>query len=377
MRSNLDNFFLSLTDKLVFIEIEDKNILGRFGDTDSNFMVPVFSKDIVKMATDDDAGVSTLQIAEAILYLLGADSQFKYNPQYINFIKMNIEKPEILVSSLAKKKYENRNYVDALAFLRAGMLLSDENTDIIYNYAHICKEYIEEVEDKELKSLLFKEAQEFFEAVLDLDEDNFLANYQLSFFKINQGELDDAIEHLKKVALNTDDGEIAQEAENLIMKLNTGEMIEKVEAYVDDMKLEEALEILEDMQEITEDKDLSYRMNYAKGFCYKAFSEFEEAIEAYEKALLVNNTDTLLLCELGICYAYIGDFEQALEFYMSALDIEPKSTEILSNIAVVYLNMKDLTNAKLYIKKAMEIDPHDEIIESTLKVIRTIEETEQ
>lgn len=377
MRSNLDNFFLSLTDKLVFIEIEDKNILRRFGDTDSEFMVPVFSKDIVKMATDDDAGVSTLQIAEAILYLLGADSQFKYNPQYINFINTNIEKPEILVSSLAKKKYENRNYIDALAFLRAGMLLSDENTDIIYNYAHICKEYLAQVEDKELKNLLFKEAQEFFEAVLDLDEDNFLANYQLSFFKINQGEIDDAMEHLKKVALNTDDGEIAQEAENLIMKLNTGEMIEKVEAYVDEMKLEEALDILEEMQEITEDKDLMYRMNYAKGFCYKAFSEFEEAIEAYEKALLVNNTDTLLLCELGICYAYIGDFDQALEFYMSALDIEPKSTEILSNIAVVYLNMKDLTNSKLYIKKAMEIDPHDEIIESTLKVIRTIEETEQ
>ncbi|WP_028830294.1 tetratricopeptide repeat protein [Proteocatella sphenisci] len=377
MRSNLDNFFLSLTDKLVFIEIEDKNILRRFGDTDSEFMVPVFSKDIVKMATDDDAGVSTLQIAEAILYLLGADSQFKYNPQYVNFINTNIEKPEILVSSLAKKKYENRNYIDALAFLRAGMLLSDENTDIIYNYAHICKEYLAQVEDKELKNLLFKESQEFFEAVLDLDEDNFLANYQLSFFKINQGEIDDAMEHLKKVALNTDDGEIAQEAENLIMKLNTGEMIEKVEAYVDEMKLEEALDILEEMQEITEDKDLMYRMNYAKGFCYKAFSEFEEAIEAYEKALLVNNTDTLLLCELGICYAYIGDFDQALEFYMSALDIEPKSTEILSNIAVVYLNMKDLTNAKLYIKKAMEIDPHDEIIESTLKVIRTIEETEQ
>ena len=92
---------------------------------------------------------------------------------------------------------------------------------------------------------------------------------------------------------------------------------------------------------------------------------------------VINNTDTLLLCELGICYAYIGEFEQSLEFYLSALDIEPQSTEILSNTAVVYLNRRDIENAKLYIRKAMEIDPNDEIIESTLKAIRTIEEAEK
>ena len=90
MRSNLDDFLSSLTDKLVFIEIEDESILSRFGDTDSEFMVPVFSKDIVKMAADDDAGITTLQIAEAVLYLLGIDSQFKYNAQYIDFIRNNI-----------------------------------------------------------------------------------------------------------------------------------------------------------------------------------------------------------------------------------------------------------------------------------------------
>ena len=377
MRSNLDDFLSSLTDRLVFIEIEDESILSRFGDTDSEFMVPVFSKDIVKMAADDDAGITTLQIAEAVLYLLGIDSQFKYNAQYVDFIRNNIEKPEILISSLAKAKYENRNYADALVFLRAGMLLSDDNKDLIYNSAHICKEYLADTEDRELKKLFFREAQEFFEAVLDIDENHVLANYQLSFFKMNLGEPDEAVEHLKKVAEYSNDNEIAEEAENMIMKLSVREKLEIAEEFIDEMKLEEALEVLDELPETTEDKDLSYRMNYARGFCHKAFSEFEEAIEAYEKALLINNTDTLLLCELGICYAYIGEFEQSLEFYLSALDIEPQSTEILSNTAVVYLNMRDIENAKLYIRKAMEIDPNDEIIESTLKAIRTIEETEK
>lgn len=375
MRSNLDGFFASLTDKLVFIEMENKQILDKFGDVDKEFMVPVFSKDIVKMATSDEHGITTMEITEAILYLMGIDSKFKYNSQYMHFLESNLENPEALCSALAKVKYDNKSYKDALIYLRAGMLMDDDNIGIIYNYAHICKEYLMDIDDLDLKKLLLKESQEYFEAVLDIDNSNYLANYQLAYFKINNGEIEEAVEHLKSVVENADDNEIVEEARNIIMKLNVGETIEKVEALIDELQLEEALELLEALPEVQDDKDLAFRINYAKGFCLKAFSEFEDAIEAYEKALLINNTNTLLLCELGICYAYIGEFQQALEFYMSALDIEPRSIEIMSNISIVYLNMRDIDNAKLYIKKAMEIDPDDEIIDSTVKEIRKLEDS--
>lgn len=375
MRSNLDSYFASLTDKLVFIEMEDKLILDKFGDVDKEFMVPVFSKDIVKMATSDENGITTMEIIEAILYLLGVDGQFKYNHQYLYFLNNNLEKPEALCATLAKAKYDNKNYKDALVYLRAGMILDDENIGIIYNYSHICKEYLMDTEDRELKNSLLKEAQEYFEAVLDIDSTNYLANYQLAYFKINQGEIEEAVGHLKSVIKYADDNEIIEEAGNIIMKLNLGETIEKVEELMEEIQLEEALELLDALPEVTEDKELAFRINYSKGFCHKGFSEFEEAIEAYEKALLINNTDTLLLCELGICYAYIGEFQQALEFYMSALDIEPESLEIMSNISIIYLNMRDIDNAKLYIKKAMDINPDDEIIDSTLKEIRKLEDS--
>lgn len=374
MRSNLDEFFSPLTDKLVFIELEDKLILDKFGKTDSDFMVPVFSKDIVSLAQDENSGIKTMQIAEAILYLIGIDSNFKYNDNYIYFLKNNVEKPENLSSYIAKSKYENKNYKDALVHLRAAMLLDDKNLGLVYNYAHICKEYMIEASEKEIKEALMKESEEFFEAVLDMDDEHILANYQLAYFKLNEGNTKEALKHLEVAANNPVDNEIAQEANELIMKLNFESKIEQVEALIDELKLEEALDIIDDIPEIKEDKNLEFRLNYAKGFCLKAFSNFEEAIEAYEKALMIDNTDTLLLCELGICYAYIGEFAQSLEFYMSALDIEPESVEIMSNIAVIYLNMKDIENAKLYVKKAMEINPLDEIVDATVKEIRKMEE---
>ncbi len=375
MRSNLDDFFSPLTDKLVFIELEDDSILNKFGNIKQDLMVPVFSKDIVSLAQSDASGIKTMQIVEAILFLLGIDSKFKYNDKYIHFLENNVEKPEILSSYIAKSKYENNNYKEALVYLRAAMLLDDKNTGIIYNYAHICKEYMAKSSELDIKQMLMKESQEFFETVLDIDYENFLANYQLAYFKISQGETQEALKHLEIVVNNPIDKEIAQEAQELIMKLNFESKIEEAEALIDELKLEEALAIIDEIPEIKEDKNLDFRLNYAKGFCLKAFSEFEEAIEAYEKALLINNTDTLLLCELGICYAYIGEFEQSLEFYMSALDIEPDSVEIMSNIAIIYLNMRDIENAKLYVKKAMDINPLDEIIDATVKEIRKMEES--
>lgn len=374
MRSNLDEFFSPLTDKLVFIELEDELTLDKFGKTDSDFMVPVFSKDIVSLAQDENSGIKTMQIAEAILYLIGIDSNFKYNNNYIHFLKNSVEKPENLSSYIAKSKYENKNYKDALVHLRAAMLLDDKNIGLIYNYAHICKEYMIEASEKEVKEALMRESEEFFEAVLDIDDEHVLANYQLAYFKLNEGNTKEALKHLEIAANNPVDKEISQEANELIMKLNYEGKIEQIEALIDELKLEEALDIIDEVPEIKEDKNLEFRLNYAKGFCLKAFSNFEEAIEAYEKALMIDNTDTLLLCELGICYAYIGEFEQSLEFYMSALDIEPDSVEIMSNIAVIYLNMKDIESAKLYVKKAMEINPLDEIVDATVKEIRKMEE---
>lgn len=377
MRSNLDDFFSPLTDKLVFIELEDALILEKFGNVEDGFMVPVFAKDIVELAQNSNSGIKTMQIVEAVLYLLGIDSQFKYNSQYIYFLENNIEKPENLGAYIAKSKYENKNYKDALVYLRASMIIDDKNLGTIYNYAHICKEYMSEVDDSSLKNLLLKESQEFFEAVLDIDDMHVLANYQLAYFKLNQGETKEALRHLEIVTDNPIDEGLVKEANELIMKLNFEQKIEQVELLIDDLKLEEALDIIDEIPEITEDKNLEFRLNYAKGFCLKAFSNFEEAIDAYEKALAIDNTDTLLLCELGICYAYIGEFAQALEFYMSALDIEPDSVEIMSNIAIIYLNMSDLENAKLYVKKAMEINPMDEIIDATVKEIRKLEEAQK
>ena len=377
MRSNLDDFFSPLTDKLVFIELEDVLILEKFGNVEDGFMVPVFAKDIVELAQNSNAGIKTMQIVEAVLYLLGIDSQFKYNSQYIYFLENNIEKPENLGAYIAKSKYENKNYKDALVYLRASMIIDDKNLGTIYNYAHICKEYMLEVDDESLKNLLLKESQEFFEAVLDIDDMHVLSNYQLAYFKLNQGETKEALKHLEIVAENPVDEGLVKEANELIMKLNFEQKIEQIELLIDDLKLEEALDIIDEIPEITEDKNLEFRLNYAKGFCLKAFSNFEEAIDAYEKALAIDNTDTLLLCELGICYAYIGEFAQALEFYMSALDIETESVEIMSNIAIIYLNMSDLDNAKLYVKKAMEINPMDEIIDATVKEIRKLEESQK
>lgn len=373
MRSNLDSYFSQNTDKLVFLELDKKISIHSFGVSEEGFVIPVLSKDIVEMATEEN-GLSTLTIVEGILYLLGIDSHFKYNGIYLKFLDEKIEKAEALASSLAKKKYDNKNLKEALIFLRAAIQIDSDNPSLLYNYAHICKELFEELRDEDLKLAALKESEEVFEQVVEIDPENALGHYQLAFFQIAKGELEKAEISFEKTIKYSQDENITKEVKELLMSVNISAKFEAAEKLMEEFKLEEALNILDELPDELENKELEYKINYAKGFCLKAFSVFEEAIEAYERALTINNRETLLLCELGICYAYIGDFQQALEFYLSALDIEPESVEILSNTAIIYLNLKDIEKAKEYARKAMEISPGDEIVEATILEIRKLEE---
>lgn len=374
MRSNLDSYFASSTEKLVFLELEKDIAQKSFGEVEPGFVIPVLSKDIVNMATQGD-GLSTLKIVEGILYLLGVDGQFKNNGIYLKFLDEQIEKPQALASTFAKAKYDNKNLKEALIYLRAAILIESDNPEIIYNYAHICKELFEELRDDDLKLEALKEAEDNFKQVIDLDPENYLAHYQMGFFQIAKGDLEGAENSFEKTIEFSQDPEIIKEVKELLSGVNINAKFEEAEKLIDDFKLEEALNILDELPDEMENKELEYKINYAKGFCLKAFSLFEEAIAAYERALHINNRETLLLCELGICYAYTGDFHQAAEFYLAALDLEPESVEILSNTAIIYLNLKDVEKAKGFVKRAMEISPGDEIVEATITEIRKLEES--
>lgn len=374
MKSNMDKYFLELTDKLAFLQIEESTLKG-FGKVPSDFAIPIFVTDIKNQATGAD-GFSTEQIASAILYLLGIDPDFKFHREYREFLKNAVDRPESFASELAIQKYELKSYKDAMVYFRAAMVLKEDEIFPFFNYGQIAMEFSLNTNDKDLEKDLVQEAAYSFEKVLHLDEKEPLANFQLGLILREKGELQKALSHLQK-AVEYGDGEIREKAQLLVCDIDMYERLVNAEEKIAEGQYEAALAELEGQKTDGLILELRYQVLFAKGFCHKALGNFEEAINIYSDALAIHNQDTLLLAELGVCYAYLGEYEQSLEFYLAALELEKDSVGLLNNIAILYLNLNNIAKAKEYIGYAKELASDDEIVDATILRIRKAEEGER
>lgn len=371
MKTNLDNYFLELTEKLAFLTLEDV-ALDNFGEVPEGFSIPIFLEDIKAMGSSQE-GLSTKQISTGMLYMIGIDNEFKFNEQYIEFLRRAIDKPDSMAAQLAMEKYELKSYKDAMIFMRAAIVLNEDAVHNNFNYAQLSLDFSRNTKNPNLAKDLVDEAERYFEKVLMLDKSDPLANFQLGLIRLDKNQDLEAKENIE-LALRFGDEEIKDKAQIIMSEIESKEVLFRVEELLEQGDYSSSLEELNKIEEENLVALLKYRILFLKGFCNKAVGNLEKAIENYEKAVEINNQDTLLLAELGVCYAYIGDFDQSLEFYMSALDIEKNSVEILNNISIVYLNMGNIEKAKEFIGYAKELSVNDEIVDATILKIREIEE---
>ncbi len=371
MKSNLDNYLFELTDNLAFLKLDDET-LKNFENTTEDFVIPIFVEDIKKMATAG-GGFSTGQISSAIIYLLGIDKNFKHNEIYKKFLKRAVDLPSSLAMELAIKKYDTKSYKDALVYMRASVLLNPDEKFPIFNLGQLMLEFSKNTRNENLAKDLLAESEIAFQKTLEIDKNEPVAHFQLGLIMLEKQNSKSAKEHFELAIKNGDD-EIIDKAKILINEISSTDALVKAEEQIEEQNYVEALEILSECDIKNLSPIIKFQILYAKGFCYKATGEFENALEVYSSALKINNQDTLLLADMGVCSAYMGDLEQALEFYLSALEIEKDSVELLNNISIIYLNMGNLENAKKYIKMAVELSHDDEIVDATILKIREAEE---
>ncbi|HLP63572.1 tetratricopeptide repeat protein [Flavobacterium sp.] len=104
---------------------------------------------------------------------------------------------------------------------------------------------------------------------------------------------------------------------------------------------------------------------YTIGANYSSNSDFEKALQFYNKAL--NSTsDKKLLCkiykEMGVLYTYQNDYTKALDYdfkslkLYESLDDNKGVAAVLSNIGIVYFDLKNNSKAIEYYKKALAIN---------------------
>lgn len=97
----------------------------------------------------------------------------------------------------------------------------------------------------------------------------------------------------------------------------------------------------------------------ALGNAYMDTKQFNEAIEAYQKALALDPKNVDVRVDVGTCYRGAGKPEKALEEYRKALAINPDHINARRNSGVVLLyDLNDRKQAAKEFEKYLQLAPH-------------------
>jgi superkiller protein 3 len=101
------------------------------------------------------------------------------------------------------------------------------------------------------------------------------------------------------------------------------------------------------------------------GATYTILGRFDQAIEAYQKALLLNPQLSTTYYNLGMAYSKIDRFEQAVESYQSAIRLNPALAIAYNNLAWLYAKRgENLDDALKLSQRAAELEQNPDYLDT-------------
>ena len=83
---------------------------------------------------------------------------------------------------------------------------------------------------------------------------------------------------------------------------------------------------------------------------------FQQAIELYQKSLMLYDGNADIFYNLGVTYMNINDLGNAITLFEQTLRLEPKNIRALNNLGVAYFRGNQLRKAERYFIECMRID---------------------
>ena len=374
MKFRIDKYLLKKTDELAFITVKkDAEFhLEGYEMPKDGLNVPIKNEVLVKGIKDNTAqeGLNSISIADAMIYIIGIDPEFRYNEEYKKFLYALEKKVNFNIRSYAgymsRKYFELGETTDSLIYIKALVTLYPDDIEGLYNYAIVCQEaataYQKDNDVKAMNDFLL-EAGEKLEQIINMDESFALAYYHLGYHYYNQSQYIKAkVIWEEAMKLGLDEDIIAEIQEN-IGKMDYKVQYEEGYSLVFQGKFEEGLEKLLPLEEEYSDW---WNLLFIIGIAYKNMGEIDQARLYFEKILRIKPKQVDTLVELALCEASSFNMERAIELLEQAAKIK-EDPEILCNLGMAYLNSGNIDDAIYYIERAYELNPEDEITISCMR----------
>lgn len=374
MKFKIEKYLVKKADQLAFIKIKHDGEFKVEGYSVPNggLDVPIKNEVLVKGIKENTAqdNINAMSIADAMIFIIGIDSQFKNNDEYRKFLdafskKINLDL-KAYMGYMSRKYFDIGECTDSLIYLKAMITMYPEDIDGLYHYAIVCqevaKQYQKDMEDEAMNKFLL-EALSKLEKVIELDEGFALGYYHLGYHYYNQGQyIKTRVIWEEACKLGLDPDLIAEIQEN-VGKMDFKVQYEEGYNLVFQGKCEEGLKKLLPLEDEHSDW---WNLLFMIGLAYKDMNEIEEAKKYFEKILLIKPHQVDAMVELGLCEATNFNLEKAIEHFETAAKIK-EDPEILCNLGMAYLNNGNLDDAIYYVERAHELDSQDEVTIACMK----------
>ncbi len=310
-----------LDEGFLFDELSD-GYLSRAGVMDILKDVPV----PIRMA-EISKGLSTVNIARNMAYVIGCDPNFRYRDNYIAYINRTFG-DEFLKPLLSEgvDLAEHDDYVSACIIFRAAIQLAPDDKDPLYCYGRACKDAYENGEGEEYVGRFKAESLEAFEKVTLKDPDFDMGFYFLGFGYINLGLYTKARLTWERFMQLSQDGELRAEIRGLLDKLDEPCRIEEGYNAVLRGSYQEGIAVLSEYED-DERFNKWWPLWYYLGEAYRATGDANSAEECYLKALKLSPSNVQVMEELVAIYQAFGDTEKREKY--------EKKIEIVKNNAML------------------------------------------
>jgi tetratricopeptide (TPR) repeat protein len=357
---DIQTFYKDKLSAVLFLEVTKEAIKRVFNkNITKNICMPVRAKKIFDQINNgsDFESIPVDLLIEGMVYVIGADPKFVYNPEYKDIVS-GIEKSSDFIKGRIYAEVTNENYEDAYILIKG--LLEIEPDTSVFDKAIII------IENLRKKDSMFK--SEELELLQSAEE---ISGYSRPFLyegiiHYENGDYEIALNCLNDYLARG--GEETAEVAELKCSLQSTINYEKGKEFVytePDRALKYLLPL---MDEFGDKASLFYHI----AVCYRQLQNYEKGIYYLNEALSIDPDLVEAYNEIGIDYASLGNFKNAVDYLRKAFEVT-KNVEICTNLIMCYINMGDMEQAKNHLEIAKKLNSQDEIVIKLDNILNNID----
>jgi Flp pilus assembly protein TadD len=353
-------------NKIIYISLPDhfQRNIGTFS-VDPAILLPVY----IPAGMDDDFSISDLSwemIISAMIKILAWDPTHEHIDYFRDFVLT--VKPDIVseLTATAIEKARELEYELSEELFRASAELDKEDEKTILNlafmYEQMIKLYLDQKNNARTESAL-DDAYATYLKALERHPESPTVCYNAAYFFLLIQNPEKARDYLDRfLSIAPEDDSRRSKVEMVLSELLSMENTDSLftEAY-DAIRAGREGEGIEKIRRYLENRPDDWNGWFLLGWARRKTEAWQDAKEAFEKALELESGNVDLFNELAICLMELEEYATCRIMLEKALKLEPENIKVLSNMAILFMKTGRRKEALDLFKAVTVIDPEDPV----------------